>query len=190
MGKESEKKFGSAIARMAKDRSDADQAMATSFSGLNKALAKQAALNDSRFRDTVSDIKAAKAEASPAVQQLRKDFATRMNVVTALVKNTESKLTSDIAKVSAEVQNDKALQARVNERTQAELKRIAELSNKRNSEDKRARGALRAVMDENKKAAAEEVAELNAGIAKLRAKNAANAREMKKDLSDATQKFS
>merc|ERR1711871_1797068 len=48
--------------------------------------------------------------------------------------------------------------------------------------------------DENKKAAAEEVAalreELTGELAKLRAKNAANSREMKKDLSQATQKFS
>merc|ERR1712072_29748 len=124
----------------------------------------------------------------------RKDFSTQMVLVTALVKKTESTLTSNIAKVSAEVAEEKALQARVAERTKKELARIAKLANDRHSEDKRARGALRAVMDENKKAAAEEVAELktvlNAGIAKLRAKNAANAREMKKDLSDATQKFS
>merc|ERR1712196_346859 len=49
-------------------------------------------------------------------------------------------------------------------------------------------------MGENKKAAAEEVAalraELNGELEKLRAKNAANSREMKKDLSQATQKFS
>jgi len=96
--------------------------------------------------------------------------------------------------VSAEVAEEKALQARVAERTKKELARIAKLSNDRHSEDKRARGALRTVMDENKKAAAEEVAalreELTGELAKLRAKNAANSREMKKDLSQATQKFS
>merc|ERR1719502_1731292 len=163
--KESDRKFGKAQERMAADRAHADRELASAFSGLNKALAKQAALNDSRFRDTVANIKAARAEATAAVGQLRKDFATQMVVVTALVKKTESQLTSNIAKVSAEV-----------------------------AEDKRARGALRTVMDENKKAAAEEVAalreELTGELAKLRAKNAANSREMKKDLSQATQKFS
>merc|ERR1719199_665046 len=192
--KESDRKFGKAQERMAADRAHADRELASAFSGLNKALAKQAALNDSRFRDTVANIKAARAEATAAVGQLRKDFATQMVVVTALVKKTESQLTSNIAKVSAEVAEEKALQARVAERTKKELARIAKLSNDRHSEDKRARGALRTVMDENKKAAAEEVAalreELTGELAKLRAKNAANSREMKKDLSQATQKFS
>merc|ERR1712100_489690 len=185
--KESDRKFGKAQERMAADRAHADRELASAFSGLNKALAKQAALNDSRFRDTVANIKAARAEATAAVAQLRKDFATQMVVVTALVKKTESQLTSNIAKVSAEVAEEKALQARVAERTKKELARIAKLSNDRHSEDKRARGALRTVMDENKKAAAEE---LTGELAKLRAKNAANSREMKKDLSQATQKFS
>merc|ERR1712100_738335 len=168
--KESDRKFGKAQERMAADRAHADRELASAFSGLNKALAKQAALNDSRFRDTVANIKAARAEATAAVGQLRKDFATQMVVVTALVKKTESQLTSNIAKVSAEVAEEKALQARVAERTKKELARIAKLSNDRHSEDKRARGALRTVMDETK--------------------NAAASREMKKDLSQATQKFS
>merc|ERR1719440_2000016 len=98
--------------------------------------------------------------------------------VTSLVKNIESRLTSNIAKVSGEVEAEKALQDRVNERTSAELERIEALANKRNSDDIRARGALRAVMDENKAAAKEEVAELRkqltAGIEELRSKNAAH----------------
>merc|ERR1712100_178973 len=118
--KESDRKFGKAQERMAADRAHADRELASAFSGLNKALAKQAALNDSRFRDTVANIKAARAEATAAVGQLRKDFATQMVVVTALVKKTESQLTSNIAKVSAEVAEEKALQARVAERTKKE----------------------------------------------------------------------
>merc|ERR1712100_744022 len=117
--KESDRKFGKAQERMAADRAHADRELASAFSGLNKALAKQAALNDSRFRDTVANIKAARAEATAAVGQLRKDFATQV-VVTALVKKTESQLTSNIAKVSAEVAEEKALQARVAERTKKE----------------------------------------------------------------------
>jgi len=192
--KESDLKFGAAQEKMAEDRAHADQAMASSFKGLNDALAKQAAINDSRFESTVANIKAARAEATEAVQQLRKDFSTKMVLVNALVKNTESKLASNIAKVSGEVAENKALQDRVNERTSAELNHIEKLANDRHSEDKRARGALRTIMDENKAAAAEEVAALKADLqgklGKLRAKNAANALEMKKDLTQATKKFS
>jgi len=114
--------------------------------------------------------------------------------VTSLVKNIESRLTSNIAKVSGEVEAEKALQDRVNQRTASELERIETLSNKRNSDDIRARGVLRQVMDENKAAAKEEVAalrtQLTAGIEELRSKNAANKREMAKDLTEATTKFS
>merc|ERR1719440_1720229 len=108
--------------------------------------------------------------------------------VTSLVKNIESRLTSNIAKVSGEVEAEKALQDRVNERTSAELERIEALANKRNSDDIRARGALRAVMDENKAAAKEEVAELRkqltAGIEELRSKNAANKLAAQKKAQD------
>merc|ERR1719352_248238 len=119
--KESEEKFGKAIATMAKDRADADLALGSAFNQLNDDLAKQAALSDSRFKNTVKDIDAAKAEATAAVTQLRKDFGTRLIEVNSLVKNIESRLSSNIAKVSGEVAEEKALQARVNERTVAEL---------------------------------------------------------------------
>merc|ERR1719486_809107 len=152
---ESEKKFGAAIARMAKDRGEAELNLGASFDGLNKALAKQAALSDSRFRKSVKDINAAKQEATAA---------------------------------------EKQLQARVNEEVDKDLKRIEDLSNKNHSDDARARGALRAVMDENKRAAHEEVqalaTQLNHGIEQLRKQNAHNAIEMKKDLTQATEKFS
>jgi hypothetical protein len=191
---ESEKKFGAAIARMAKDRGEAELNLGASFDGLNKALAKQAALSDSRFRKSVKDINAAKAEATAAVEQLRKDFSVQMVTVTALVKNTESTLVNNINKVAAEVEAEKQLQARVNEEVDKDLKRIEDLSNKNHSDDARARGALRAVMDENKRAAHEEVqalaTQLNAGIEQLRKQNAHNAIEMKKDLTQATEKFS
>jgi len=118
----------------------------------------------------------------------------QMVTVTALVKNTESTLVDNINKVAAEVSAEKELQSRVNEQVDADLKRIEKLSNENHSEDERARGALRAVMDENKAAAHEEVtalaATLETGIKGLRSNNAQNAIEMKKDLTAATTKFS
>jgi hypothetical protein len=192
-GAESEKKFGKAWAKMAANRQHADKALATATKGLNDSLAKQAAINDSRFEKTVKDIGAARKQAAGQVAQLRKDFATQIAAVTAEVKATETKLVAEIEKVSGEVENMKAMQVRVNVRTRGELNRIEKLSNDRFTESKRARGKLRQLMDENKAAAAAEVGalrgDLNTKLNKLRSKNAANKRSMAKDLTAATEKY-
>merc|ERR1712023_275519 len=72
-------------------------------------------------------------------------------------------------------------------------KRTETLANQRFSESKRARGKLKMLMDENKQAAAAEIKALGKTLKRktdqARAKNAANKREMAKDLTDATEKF-
>merc|ERR1712057_81065 len=107
--------------------------------GLNDALAKQAALADSRFPKTVKDLSAARSQATQQVQQLRKDFATQMATVTSEVKNVETRLVGEIAVVSCEVISNKANQIRVNRRVAAELKRVVRVSDRRYSASKRAR---------------------------------------------------
>merc|ERR1712100_868975 len=77
-GEEVDAKFGAAYEKLASDRSHAEMALASSVNGLNDALAKQAALADSRFEKTVSDIQVARKEASDAVAELRSDFATEL----------------------------------------------------------------------------------------------------------------
>jgi DNA-binding XRE family transcriptional regulator len=189
--KESDAKFGKAQAKLADDKEHADTALGSAVNGLNDALAKQAALADSRFEKTVKDITAARKEAADAVSDLRKDFATQIAVVTAESKKTEQILVDNIAKVSGEVISLKANQARVNAKVDAELGRIEDLANHRFSESKKARGKLRMLMDENKQAAAEEVKALKSDLThklkKLRATNSANRIEMAKDLSVATE---
>merc|ERR1711935_937753 len=191
--KESDEKFGKAKKQLAADRKHADDALAGAVKGLNDNLAKQAALADSRFEKTVKDISKARADAATAVSDMRKDFGVRLLSVTATVKDIQQNLVDEIAKVSGEVISMKANQLRVNRRTDAELKRVNTLANDRFSESKRARGKLRLLMDENKKAAAAEVmtlkGELTRKITKARSKNAANKREMAKDLTTATEKF-
>merc|ERR1719198_1153770 len=168
-------------------------ALASSVNGLNDALAKQAALADSRFEKTVSDIQVARKEASDAVAELRSDFATELIATTALVKRVETNLADQVATVSGEVIDYRAFQLRVNRKVSKEKERIEELSNKRFSESKKARGKLRQLMDENKQAAAAEVAalarELDTKLDKARAQNAHNRREMAKDLTESTQLF-
>merc|ERR1711977_514041 len=94
---------------------------------------------------------------------------------------------------SGEVLQHKAAQIRVNRRTQAELKRITKLANQRNSASVRARGKLRAILNENKRAAAEEVKALDGlfkgKIAKIRAHAAANSLAAARDLSRSSQQM-
>merc|ERR1711977_214954 len=91
---------------------------------------------------------------------------------------------------SGEVLQHKAAQIRVNRHTQAELKRITKLANARHSESVRARGKLRAILNENKRAAHEEVVALDGlfkgKIAKIRAQAAANSLAAARDLSAAS----
>merc|ERR1711968_56024 len=170
-----DKKFGKAYAKLAADRKHAEEALGGAVDGLNDALAKQAALADSRFEKTVKDITVARKQAADEVAKLRKDFGTEMALATAEAKKTEQILVDNIAKVAAE------------------LKRVEELSNHRFTDSKKARGKLRMLMDENKQAASEEVkalgADLKQKIHKLRAENSANKIEMQKDLTEATETF-
>merc|ERR1719478_1834041 len=188
--KESAQKFGKAYERMANNRGRFDKKLGAAVAGLNDALAKQAALADSRFSKTVKDLSSARNQATKQVQQLRKNFATQMATVTAHVKNVETRLVGEIAVVSGEVISDKANQIRINRRVAGELKRIVRISDSRFSSSKRARGKLKMLMDENKAAAAAEVKSLAINLkhklSKARGRNARNRREMAKDLSKAT----
>merc|ERR1711871_1085051 len=56
--KKSNDKFGKLYTEMAKNRAEMDKALAASTDGMNKAIAKRAALDDSRFKETVADIAA------------------------------------------------------------------------------------------------------------------------------------
>merc|ERR1719440_1265586 len=133
-----DKKFGKAYAKLAGDRKHAEEALGGAVDGLNDALAKQAALADSRFEKTVSDIGAARKEATEAVAELRSDFASELIATTALVKRIDTDLNDRIAVVSGEVISYKSFQTAVNRRVKEEKERIEELSNKRFSDSKKA----------------------------------------------------
>merc|ERR1712205_258660 len=188
--KEASQKFGKAFEKLASNRGKFDKKLGAATTGLNDALAKQAALADSRFSKTVKDLNSARRQATNQVRNLRKDFATQMVTVTAEVKNVETRLVGEIAVVSGEVISNRANQIRVNRRVTGELKRIVRVSDRRFSASKRARGKLKMLMDENKAAASAEVKALATSLkhklAKARGRNARNRREMAKDLSKAT----
>merc|ERR1719191_364262 len=186
-------KFGNLYVHMARNRASADSALAASVKNINDGIAKQAALADSRFSKTVKNIAAARAQAAKQVSDARKTFATSIAATVSAVKDQESRLSGEIAVVSGEVARNRAIQLRVNRRTNAELKRITKLSNDRHSASIRARGKLRALLDENKRAASEEVGALNklfvGKLSKIRRRAAKDRIEAVRDLSKASQRL-
>merc|ERR1712072_1058795 len=187
------RKFGKAYRKLAKDRAHADTALAGAVNRMNDGLAKQAALADARFSHTVKNIAAARAQARNQVAAARRSFTTAMVRVTSEVKDQETRLSGEIAVVSGEVVSNRSAQMRVNRRTNGELKRITKLANDRRSASIRARGKLRKLLDENKKAASAEVQALTRStrraINALRSQAARNAQDAAKDLTRATKKL-
>merc|ERR1712072_15732 len=180
------RKFGKAYRKLAKDRAHADTALAGAVNRMNDGLAKQAALADARFSHTVKNIAAARAQARNQVAAARRSFTTAMVRVTSEVKDQETRL-------SGEIVSNRAAQMRVNRRTNGELKRITKLANDRRSASIRARGKLRKLLDENKKAASAEVPALTRStrraINAVRSQAARNAQDAAKDLTRATKKL-
>merc|ERR1719359_835783 len=132
-------RFSKVYINMAKDRKHADEALAGAVTDLNDKIAAQSALEDARFSKTVKNLADARKTAAKA---------------------TESRLLGDIQDVSAMVVSDKAAQARINRSVGSEISRLIKLSDKTHTANKAARGVIRKVMNENKAAAAEEVANL------------------------------
>merc|ERR1712025_279567 len=191
--KKADAKFGKLFINIAKERARSDKALAGAVKNINDSIAKQAALADSRFSKTVKNIAAARAQAAKQVSDARKTFATSIAATVSAVKDQESRLSGEIAVVSGEVARNRAIQLRVNRRTNAELKRITKLSNDRHSASIRARGKLRALLDENKRAASEEVGALNklfvGKLSKIRRRAAKDRIEAARDLSKASQRL-
>merc|ERR1711988_987446 len=189
----SNRRFGKVYEKMAKDRATLDRDLAASVANLNDQLAKQSALADSRFSTTVKNIKVARAAAAKDVQAARKYFTTEIVALTSKIKQQETRLRGDIQVVSAMVISDKANQIRINNKVLAERNKIVKIANKRHSSNVRARGMLRKLMDQNKAAAMEEVAELakksEAALAITRAKQAHYVNSFAKDLTKATKKL-
>merc|ERR1712227_484961 len=121
---------------LAHDRGDADTALAAATRKLNDALAKQAAIMDSRFSKTVKNLSAACKQAGSAVVQLRKDFATSLALVTAEVQKVETLLINSISVVSGEIISASANHYRVSLRVEKEISRILKLANVEYSESK------------------------------------------------------
>jgi len=191
--KESNQRFGKLYTDMAKDRKALDTKLASSVRLLNDKIAERAALQDIRFSKTVKNIKEVRAKATAAVAFARKSMTTRIVGLTAAIKEGEMRLMGEVRVVSGEVASDKAAQVRVNRRVNKEIGFIVKTANLRHSQSKRARGKLRAILNANKAAAAEETAALakrtRFALAMLRGKQSAYRRSAAKALSYASNKL-
>jgi hypothetical protein len=185
-------KFSAVQIQMANDRKDNDQALATAVNGLNDAIAKASALEDTRFSKTVKDLEAAKKEAREQVQHAKKEMIENVAAVTAEARAAEKRVLGDIEDVSAMIVSDKAEQARINKKVDEEVKRLFKLSDTMETNDKKARGVIRQVMNENKRIAHEEVQALGKRareeLRKVDSEQNAHLSGFKKDLTDATKK--
>merc|ERR1711998_533416 len=168
--KSTDQKFGAAFRTMAKNRKDLDRALGAGVKDLNDKLAAQSALADARFSKTVENIADARAKASADVGAARKAMTSAFVGLTASIKEQETRLMGDIQVVSAMIVSDKASQVRINKRVSAEIKKIVKLENGRHSESVRARGKLKAIMNENKRAIATADTKQTAANAALTAK--------------------
>merc|ERR1711998_548938 len=190
---DAEDKFGTLYENMAAKRRELDSDLAASVTDINDSIAKQAALADSRFIKTVKDIEAARREAAGQVKLAREDFATGLAAVTAEIEAMDSKMTMNTQKVSGEVIAFKAFQHTVNLHVSAEINRVEKLMNAQHSESTKARGKLRAILDENKRAAHDEVTALDGlfkeKVAEIRAKAEEDAHDAAEDLTEATEKM-
>merc|ERR1711998_688471 len=186
-------KFGTLYENMAAKRRELDSDLAASVTDINDSIAKQAALADSRFIKTVKDIEAARREAAGQVKLAREDFATGLAAVTAEIEAMDSKMTMNTQKVSGEVIAFKAFQHTVNLHVSAEINRVEKLMNAQHSESTKARGKLRAILDENRRAAHDEVTALDGlfkeKVAEIRAKAEEDAHDAAEDLTEATEKM-
>jgi len=190
---ESNKKFNKLYTEMAEQREELDNKLGAAVKAVNEKIATQAALADSRFESTVKDIQAAREEAAADVAQARKDFSSGLLTLTTKITSMESKLLDDVATVAGALEEHQVKQRKVNAAVQAEIKRIDELMDLQKSESVRARGKLRGIMDENKRAAHEEVESLrtffNEKITKILETSKENTEAAGNDLEEATDKM-
>jgi len=178
---------------LAAQRARSDRNLASASSRMNRALAKQSALTDARFRKTVKSIHAARRQSSREVALASRQFRNSIVSVTSNIKNVQSRLQGEINVVSGEVFSNTLRQAMINKKVQKSMKRIVHISNRRWSAAKRARGALRKIMNANKVAASKMVGALARktafGLAKVRSQAASFRRSAARDLSHSTKRM-
>merc|ERR1711871_391421 len=144
------KEFQDVRTTMAKNRKQADQALAAESTRLKAALAAAKALQDKRFKQTVADIKKTREEADAAIAKMEQGFKMSIYQLTSVVKHSVAKLNSRVTTLSGVITSNKLEQAKVNAAVDKEIQNMIAIGNKR--EDKLAKqdASFKAVMAANK----------------------------------------
>jgi hypothetical protein len=186
-----DKKFTQLYSDMADQRKEVGEALADETSTLNAAIAKRSALNDVHFAKTVKDLKAARKAADDQVAEATTAMKLGIDATIAKAKLTEEKVEGLLNVVTGEIRSDKAKQHEINKHVDGELKRILEVSNTMQSTNRKERGAIKLLMDQNKAEAARYTKEVGdaatAEIKKVRGEQAASLRSFKQDLTKSTE---
>jgi len=143
-------KFKTVRDKMAKDRMRADKSLLKVTTRLSAALKANKALQDKRFKKTVANIAAAKAESNKRVAAAKRSFKVRINALASTVKVQVAKLNSRVNTLSGTITRNKLDQAKVNRNTNAEIKRMISLGNKRYQKHIAKDKQLAALMNKNK----------------------------------------
>merc|ERR1711959_43773 len=143
-------KFAAVRKKMAKDRMRADNALLKETTRLSAALKANKALQDKRFRKAVANIKAARKEADKRVKDAKRSFKVRIAALSSTVKVQVAKLNGRVTSLSGTISRNKLEQARVNRNTNAEIKRMISLGNKRYQQHIAKDKGLAALMKKNK----------------------------------------
>jgi len=189
----SNKKFTQTYADMGQARADADNNLKAASIEIQKVMAKNSALYDAAFQTTVKDIAAARAEAASELSAARKKFTTEIVSINSVIKNQETKLAGAIEVVSTEHVNNKQAQAQVNRHLDAEVAKILKLSDTNDTEGRKERGQIRALIVDHKAAAKAERDALEKSatdrLRKARSHMAKLRNDAAVDLSDASAKL-
>merc|ERR1711970_65975 len=144
--------FAKVRSTMAKDRHHADMALKHAAQRMQAALNAHNALQDKRFKQTVANIKLAKAEAKARVDAATSEFKMNILHLQSTVKHQVFKLNSRVTALQGVITKNKLEQAKVNKNVQAEIKRMVKLGSEREVKLAKKNAALRRLMAKNKAA--------------------------------------
>merc|ERR1712096_459124 len=185
--------FRKVRAHMARDRHHADMMLKASTSRMNAALNANQALQDHRFAKTVSDIAAAKREAAHRVAAVTREFKVSLLKLNGVVRRQTAKLNSRVTNLAGVVSQNKLEQARVNRNSNAEMKRMMRLGNRRYKQHLKNDAELRRLMAKNKAASMARIgrmaASFNMGMNRVRKQMARDRAHASHSLKRATNRL-
>merc|ERR1711968_238375 len=189
--KAADESFVEVYEKMATDANEVRENLASAVSTLNDKIAKKAAIEDERFSKTVKDVAAARAAAAEETAQAKRDMMAQMLETKNKLHEVENKVINEIQVVSEMIVSDKAAQHKINKNVQAQMDALEKKSDTDFSASKRARGKLKAILDENKRIAQEEVNQMyeqtGQQLAHLEQKQHYHLLGFKQDLTHATE---